>query len=300
MVLYRYRKPGWRSASIGVGTDHGLVDLTSRDGFRAVPTWAELLRLDQLAARVGEAMAGGHPARIDVAWNELADGPDPTRPHLLAPLDCQEVWAAGVTYEVSRYERMRESELAADAYARVYGAERPELFLKATPARVVPPGGTIRVRPDSRWTVPEPELAVVCRPDLTIVGYTIGNDVSARDIEGENPLYLPQAKIYRGACALGPGLRLADESFDPLAQTISCTVRRDGQAIWSETAEIARLKRSLAELVSFCGRELDFPEGLVLLTGTCLVPPESFCLRAGDIVEMELSGVGVLRNVVAG
>jgi len=299
MILYRYRKPGWKAASIGVGTNAGLVPLTSRDGFRAVQSWAELLAIPRLAAKVKRAMDEGVAHRVDVPWDDLADAPDADRPHLLPPIDRQEVWGAGVTYLISREERMKESETAADVYHRVYDAERPELFFKSTPDRVVAPGGTIRVRPDSHWTVPEPELTVVCNPRMEIVGYTLGNDVSARDIEGENPLYLPQAKIYDGACAVGPGLRLHDGDFEPLAQTLSARIERDGETIWSDTAETVRLKRTLSELVRYLGRELTFPCGVALLTGTCLVPPENISLKPGDQVELALTGVGTLRHRVA-
>lgn len=299
MILYRYLKPGWRAATIGVGTEAGLVPLTSRDGFRAIQSWSELLAIDGLAAKVKRAMDEGVSHRVDVAWDDLAAGPDPSRPHLLPPIDRQEIWGAGVTYLISREERMKESETAADVYRQVYDAARPELFFKSTPERVVPPGGTIRVRPDSQWTVPEPELTVVCNQRLEIVGYTLGNDVSARDIEGENPLYLPQAKIYDGACAIGPGLRLHDGEFDPLAQTLTATIEREGKVLWSDTAETGRLKRTLAELVSYLGRELTFPNGVALLTGTCLVPPESLSLRPGDGVELALTGIGTLRHRVA-
>ena len=298
MILYRYRQPGWRHASFGLGTNDGLVNLASRDGFRPVQSWAELLALPGLVQRITEAMDNGVPQRVDVPWDQLAAGPAAHLPHLLAPVDRQEVWGAGVTYQVSRLERMKESEAAADVYARVYDATRPELFFKATADRVVGPGGEIRVRADSKWTVPEPELALVCSPDLEILGYTMGNDVSARDIEGENPLYLPQAKIYRGACSLGPGVVLADAEFDPLVQTVGCRIIREGKTLYEDTAPVSRLKRTFEELLEHLGREAVFPHGVVLLTGTCLVPPEDLSLAVGDVVELELSGLGVLRNVV--
>ena len=299
MILYRYLKPGWQAATIGVGTDAGLVPLTSRDGFRAIQSWAELIEVEDLAAKVERAMDEGVEHRVDVTWDGLADQPDPAHPHLLPPIDRQEVWGAGVTYLISREERMKESETAADVYHKVYDAERPELFFKSTPDRVVAPGGQIRVRPDSQWTVPEPELTVLCNRRMEIVGYSLGNDVSARDIEGENPLYLPQAKIYDGACAIGPGMRLHDGEFDPLAQTLAAKIERDGQVIWEDSAETGRLKRSLSELVDCLGRELSFPSGVALLTGTCLVPPETLSLQPGDAVELALTGVGVLRHWVA-
>ncbi|MCC7495193.1 MAG: fumarylacetoacetate hydrolase family protein [Fimbriimonadaceae bacterium] len=297
MILYRYHVPGSAPPAIGVGTPDGLVDLAGRDGFREVQSWAALLALPELAARLGRAFAGGAPPRVVVAWDELAPGPDPQRPHLLAPVDEQEVWGAGVTYQISRLERMKESETAASVYDQVYTAPRPELFFKAAPRRVRGPGAPIRVRADSRWTVPEPELALILAPDLRIVGYSLGNDVSARDIEGVNPLYLPQAKIYEGACALGPGMVLAD-GFDPLAQTLAGRIVRGGQDLWADRTEVSRLKRPLTELVEYLGREQQFPDGAVLFTGTCLVPPEPLSLQVGDVVELTLSGLGTLRNPV--
>lgn len=299
MILYRYRKPGWQTASIGVGTDDGLVDLTSRNGFRTVQSWRELLGLENLVERVAEAMSGGYPPRVDVPWAELADHPDPARPHLLAPVDEQEVWGCGVTYQISRLERMKESEIAGDVYDRVYTAERPEIYYKSPPYRVIHPGGAIRVRRDASWSVPEPELTPVISPRGEIVGYTIGDDVCSRDIEGENPLYLPQAKIYDGSCAIGPGFRLATDDYDPLQQTLSCRIERDGGELWSGSTEIALLKRSLPELVECLYRELTFPAGALLLTGTCLVPPEEITIQPADRVEMELSGLGKLVNQVA-
>jgi 2-dehydro-3-deoxy-D-arabinonate dehydratase len=217
---------------------------------------------------------------------------------LLAPIDHQEVWAAGVTYERSREAREQESEHAADMYARVYAATRPELFFKADARRTAGPDGEIRVRPDSSWSVPEPELALVLSPALRIAAYTIGNDVSARDIEGENPLYLPQAKVYDGACALGPWLIPSELVPDPHSLEISCRISRDGQVIWRDSTTTAKLHRTFEELVSYLGRSNSFPGGAFLLTGTCLVPPDSLTLQAGDDVTIEIAGLGTLRNTV--
>jgi 2-dehydro-3-deoxy-D-arabinonate dehydratase len=216
----------------------------------------------------------------------------------LAPIDQQEVWAAGVTYVRSKQARMEESPAAASVYDRVYSAERPELFFKATANRVVGPGDAVRVRFDSRWSVPEPELALVLSPTLRIVGYTIGNDMSARDVEGENPLYLPQAKVYRGCCALGPVVALADSLPEPSTVRISLTIERGGRATFNGETTFASMKRSSEELVGWLGRENEFPYGAFLLTGTGVVPPDDFSLEDGDHVHIDVSGVGRLSNPV--
>lgn len=214
--------------------------------------------------------------------------------HLLAPIDRQEVWAAGVTYLRSREARERESG-EADVYSRVYGAPRPEIFFKATPHRVVGPYEPVCVRSDSAWSVPEPELALVLNPDLQLVGYTIGNDMSARDIEGANPLYLPQAKVYNGCCALGPAIVLAGE-VPPLE--IECTIRRSGEVAFEGRISTGQFKRSYRELIEYLGRDNSFPEGVVLLTGTGIVPPDDFTLRDGDVVSITIEPVGTLINPV--
>jgi len=223
-------------------------------------------------------------------------GFDPAR--LLAPIDRQEVWAAGVTYRRSREAREQESERSADMYARVYDAERPELFFKADARRVVGPEGLIQARPDARWTVPEPELTLVLASDLRPVGYTIGNDVSSRDIEGENPLYLPQAKVYMGACALGPWIVPAESVTDPYDLHITCSIAREGAVVWEDHTSTAQLHRRLEDLVAYLGRSNTFPDGAFLLTGTCLVPPDTYTLRSGDVVEIGITGLGSLQNTV--
>jgi 2-dehydro-3-deoxy-D-arabinonate dehydratase len=215
-----------------------------------------------------------------------------------APLDDQEVWGAGVTYERSKVAREQESDQAASFYDRVYRAARPELFFKATPSRVVGPGQPIRVRCDSNWCVPEPELALVLSPALALVGFTAGNDVSARDIEGENPLYLPQAKVYDSCCALGPSITLA-EAMPPLSAIgIRMEIKRDGTEIYQGQTSVARMARRFEELIDWLGRDNRFPNGVVLLTGTGLVPPDDFSLRAGDMVEITIDGIGTLANPV--
>lgn len=217
----------------------------------------------------------------------------------LAPLDKQEVWAAGVTYIRSKVARESESASAASFYDKVYTAARPELFFKATAERVVGPHQPVRVRSDSRWSVPEPELALFVSPDLRIVGYTIGNDMSARDIEGENPLYLPQAKIYQQSCALGPVVTLAAGMPAREAIEIRLHIQRSVQTVFEGKTRLTQMARTLESLVDWLGRENRFPHGAVLLTGTGVVPPDDFSLQSGDQITIEITGIGQLCNVVA-
>jgi 2-dehydro-3-deoxy-D-arabinonate dehydratase len=217
---------------------------------------------------------------------------------VLAPIDHQEVWGAGVTYERSKVAREQESDRAATFYDLVYRADRPELFFKATPSRVVGPRQPIRVRRDSKWCVPEPELALVLSPALDLVGFTIGNDVSARDIEGENPLYLPQAKVYDSCCALGPSITLAETMPARSSIGIRMEIDRDGSRIYEGDTSLARMARRFDELIDWLGRENRFPGGVVLLTGTGIVPPDDFSLLAGDIVRITIDGIGTLANPV--
>ncbi|OPZ01489.1 MAG: hypothetical protein BWZ09_02702 [Alphaproteobacteria bacterium ADurb.BinA305] len=218
---------------------------------------------------------------------------------LLAPIEQQEVWAAGVTYTRSREARMQESEGGGSFYDRVYTAERPELFFKGTAHRTVGPGEPVRIRRDSRWNVPEPELALVLTPDLRIAGYTAGNDMSSRDIEGENPLYLPQAKVYVGSCALGPAVLLAEPGEEEPRFPIRLTITRGAEIVFRGETSTAQMKRSFADLVHYLGRANTFPGGAILLTGTGIVPPDDFTLQDGDEVAIAVEGVGVLRNIVA-
>jgi 2-dehydro-3-deoxy-D-arabinonate dehydratase len=218
--------------------------------------------------------------------------------NLLAPIDQQEVWAAGVPYKRSREARERESAGAARFYDLVYTAARPELFFKALPHHVADPGGPVRIRRDSSWSVPEPELALVLSPQLKVVGYTVGNDMSARDIEGENPLYLPQAKVYDHACALGPLVTLAAAMPPAQDVTIRLLIERGSRTAFDGTTRLTEMARPLAELVEWLGRENTFPHGAVLLTGTGIVPPDDFTLAAGDLVTIEITGIGRLTNRV--
>ncbi len=217
---------------------------------------------------------------------------------LLAPLDEQEVWGAGVTYERSKHAREQESEQGGSFYDLVYRANRPELFFKATPSRVVGPGQPIRVRCDSNWCVPEPELALVLSPSLTLIGFTIGNDMSARDIEGENPLYLPQAKVYDSCCALGPSITLT-KSMPPRSTIgIQLEIERGGVTIYKGETGLARMARRLEELIDWLGRDNVFPSGVILLTGTGIVPPDEFSLKPADLVRISIDGIGTLENPV--
>jgi 2-dehydro-3-deoxy-D-arabinonate dehydratase len=217
---------------------------------------------------------------------------------LFAPIDRQEVWGAGVTYERSKVARQEESESGGSFYDLVYSAARPELFFKATPSRVVGPGASIRVRRDTRWCVPEPELALVISPSLRLVGYTVGNDVSARDIEGQNPLYLPQAKVYDACCALGPAITLADSMPEIREVVIRLEIERDGVKVVDGSTSLARMARKLEDLIDWLGRDNLFPTGVVLLTGTGIVPPDEFSLRQGDSVSISIDGIGTLTNSV--
>jgi 2-dehydro-3-deoxy-D-arabinonate dehydratase len=220
---------------------------------------------------------------------------------LLAPLQSQEVWAAGVTYLRSRDARMEEAQEAGGGgssfYDRVYEAERPELFFKATPHRVVGHLGTVRIRSDASWNVPEPELALAINPRGAIFGYTIGNDMSSRDIEGENPLYLPQAKVYSGCCALGPGLVVREPL--PRSTALAIEILRNNSLVFAGSTSLDRMKREFPELVTFLFRDNDFPLGCFLLTGTGIVPPNDFTLSSGDEIRIRVDGLGMLVNVVA-
>jgi 2-dehydro-3-deoxy-D-arabinonate dehydratase len=219
----------------------------------------------------------------------------PAGARVVAPVDVQEIWAAGVTYERSRDARAEES-VEASVYDRVYEATRPELFFKSPGWRVRGPGEAIGVRADSKWNVPEPELALVVTSDLQIAGYTIANDVSSRTIEGENPLYLPQAKLYDGSCAIGPALVPVSAAEPPFE--IRLRVLRDGASVVDESTSTARLRRPLEELTEYLGRALSLFDGAILLTGTGIVPAAPFTLLAGDVVRIEIGPLGVLENTV--
>jgi len=217
-----------------------------------------------------------------------------------APIGNQEVWAAGVTYLRSRDARMEESKEsgAADVYQKVYEADRPEIFFKALPARVAGPGERVFIRSDSTWNVPEPELTLYINSVGEIQAYTIGNDMSSRSIEGENPLYLPQAKIYEGSCALGPCLFVPAQPISPETK-ISIVIKRNNQTVFSNSIQLNRMKRNLPELASWLYKSLKFPVGCFLMTGTGIVPPNDFTLQENDEVIISIEGIGVLSNVVS-
>ncbi len=223
---------------------------------------------------------------------------DPRLVKVMAPIDRQEVWAAGVTYKRSQVARMQESETAASHYDRVYTAPRPEIFFKATPSRVSGPGEPVRVRADSQWSVPEPELALVISPAKRLVGFTAGNDMSARDIEGENPLYLPQAKVYNGCCGLGPFVLIPEAPVDRNATKIRLTILRSGATVFAGETDLGQMKREFDELIDWLTRENDLVDGAFLLTGTGVVPPDNFTLIDGDVSQIEITGIGTLTNPV--
>ncbi len=256
-------------------------------------------RVRLLAASLSDVLHADQPAE---AARRLLDQSTEAVPladaRLLAPVDEQEVWAAGVTYKRSEEARKRESTGGARFYDLVYTAPRPELFFKAPAYRVRGPGESVHIRRDSRWSVPEPELALVISPELKLVGCTIGNDMSSRDIEGENPLYLPQAKFYDHACALGPAVTLADAMPAAEQTQIRLTIERGGRSVFEGETTVAAMARSFADLIDWLGKETAFPRGVVLLTGTGVVPPDDFTLASGDVVHIDITGIGRLTNPV--
>jgi 2-dehydro-3-deoxy-D-arabinonate dehydratase len=215
---------------------------------------------------------------------------------ILAPIQSQEVWAAGVTYATSRAARQQEAVDGGSVYDRVYRAERPELFVKSVGWRVCGPGADIGVRVESKWDVPEPELALVANREGELIGYTIGNDVSSRSIEGANPLYLPQAKFYERSCSIGPGITLADSTSPPF--NIDIRIHRNDEVVFEQTSSTSTLKRSFETQLTWLFSGLQFPNGVFLMTGTPIVPPATFTLLAGDRVVIEIDGLGVLENTV--
>ncbi len=283
MHLAKFRTPAGKIA-VGVCRDSRVIPLEATCGEHLSLT--AILEDSDPAARVAALMPTEAKA-IPLASVTL-----------LPPIDRQEVWAAGVTYRRSKSARMEESASAATLYDRVYAAERPELFFKATPHRVSGPGQPLRIRGDSRWNVPEPELALVLNSRRQLVGYTIGNDMSSRDIEGENPLYLPQAKIYDACCGLGPWITLA-ESMPPVREIgIQLAVHRGSEIAFAGTTNVGEMARTFDELCGWLGRDNSFPDGAFLLTGTGIVPGPEFTLQAGDIVEISIDGIGTLSNPI--
>lgn len=272
-------------------TRHGpILEDGGRNFLLTSTSLDELLALDDLPRQLGEFRSRGL---------EIGPAP-PLDADLRAPIGSQEVWAAGVTYYRSRDARMEEAEAAGGGsfYDRVYAAARPELFFKSTPHRVAGPGEAVRIRRDSKWNVPEPELTLVVSPGGKITGYTVGNDMSSRDIEGENPLYLPQAKVYDRSCALGPAILIANE---PLAPTtgIALEIKRGASRVFAGSTTLASLKRRPEELVEYLFRDNSFPAGCFLLTGTGVVPGSDFTLAAGDEIRITIDSIGTLINHAA-
>ncbi|PYV37644.1 MAG: fumarylacetoacetate hydrolase [Acidobacteria bacterium] len=296
MKLCRYWLPD-SGPTLGLVDGSLVYNLADADA-ETFGSFSRMLGLENLPDRAERAAARVR-SRAGLLWNDLDVAPDVRKPHLLAPVTKQEVWAAGVTYLRSREARMEESAGGGSFYDKVYYSDRPELFLKGTSNRVAGPNAAIRIRKDSRWNVPEPELALLLGPAGSLVAFTAGNDVSSRDIEGENPLYLPQAKVYKGSCALGPAFVLADSVPDVQALIIELRIRRGSTIPFEGSARVAQMKRTLKDLVSYLFREQEFPYGVLLLTGTGIVPPDDFTLMPGDIVEITIPEIGTLRNPVA-
>lgn len=282
MPIVRFRTEGPAEPALGWLEGDHISPLTSDTGLGSMRDLLQL-SLDDLTRELDRARSGGMISANDV--------------RLLAPIDTQEVWAAGVTYRRSRDARMEES-TQKDVYDQVYDAERPELFFKASAHRVSDPGISLSIRSDSSWNVPEPELALVINRHGEIVGYTVGNDMSSRSIEGENPLYLPQAKIYDGCAALGPVVALASEIADPLDLRIEMVIERESEVAFRGDISCQQINRSLNELVGYLFRANGFPDGVVLMTGTGIVPPDTFTLAEGDIVHITIDGIGTLSNPV--
>ena len=300
LQLCRYFLPGSgaRLAAVRAGQ---VYDLTAshQPGLATLNAWMQFVLREGLARAIELLHATVSGAQPAARWADLLVAPDANRPHLLAPLDEQEVWAAGVTYRRSAEAREEEAHNIG-VYDKVYSAERPEIFMKATPQRVVGPHAPVRIRGDSFWNVPEPELTVVFAPDMQVVGYTVGNDMSSRDIEGANPLYLPQAKIYTGSCALGPAITLLPDLDLQPGANIGLRIERAGAAVFVGETSTREMKRTVAELGGYLGRYNAFPAGVFLMTGTGLVPPDDFTLQPGDDVQITISGIGMLRNLVLG
>ena len=255
--------------------------------------------LRDVSLSINEVFRSSDPiALLRQAW-EKGEASDGESSHLLAPVGSQEVWAAGVTYYRSRTARMEESEQAGGDrfYDLVYDADRPELFFKATARRIQDPGAPVGIRSDSAWDVPEPELTLAINREGQVFGATVGNDMSSRSIEGENPLYLPQAKVYSGSASLGPCLLIG--SLPGPETEISLRISRNGDDAFHGTTTLSQLKRSYKELAGFLFQENDFPDGVLLMTGTGIVPDHPFTLQPGDIIRISISGIGTLENTVA-
>lgn len=283
MPLCLFRTDATAEPRLGLVVGDRVIDVAAAGG-PATLAEAMVLSAADLRSRLDAVAAGDGGTPVDDV-------------SFAAPIDLQEVWASGVTYLRSRDARMEES-TQKSVYDLVYDAERPELFMKGTARRVSGPGEPVAVRRDSSWDVPEPELVLAINPAGEILGYTVGNDVSSRSIEGENPLYLPQAKVYDQCAALGPAIALAWEVAEPRALPIKLTIYRNGLVAFAGETSTDQIHRRFEELVEFLLRDNSFPSGVFLMTGTGIVPPSEFTLEHGDEVEIAIEGIGVLRNPV--
>ena len=283
MKLCRFKAAGG-DVHVGLVTNGGTVVELTRGGVRDISSLVERPDVAEELARLAHAGLPEQPL----------DGV-----RLLTPIESQEVWAAGVTYLRSKEARMEESEFSASAYDRVYDAVRPEIFFKSLPDKVVAPGDAVGIRRDARWNVPEPELALIISSSARIVGFTIGNDMSSRDIEGENLLYLPQAKIYARSCSVGPWIVVGPDEAEARQWSIQLEIERQGRVVFAGETRAGQIKRTFTELVEYLFRSQQFPHGVVLLTGAGVVPPDSFTLEADDAVRITISGIGRLENPVA-
>lgn len=298
MLIIRYKDS--EAAKLAAVTEEGKIVALPQQDFLALVKEAKQRQLSPLqlveqmiADAKANAQASGQAVFLEQRLDEL---------HLLKPHEAQEVWASGVTYSRSRearnYETSKAEQEAKTFYDKVYDAKRPELFLKSSPLRSVGPNEPLSLRSDSNWQVPEPELGLVLDDTGQILGYTIGNDMSCRDIEGDNPLYLPQAKTWKRSCAYGPAIRLAETVQDPYALQITCSIYRNDEKVFSDDVSTGQLKRKYEELVSYLLQDNVIYDGTILLTGTGIVPPNDFTLKSGDRIDIAISGIGVLSNTV--
>ena len=292
-ILIRYHQPG-EGACVGVLRGESVHDVS-----HCFPALVDVFRdsVGDVAGLIAAVSRAADDATRRFPASDLDNAPAADTPHWLPPLDEQEVWAAGVTYLDSRRARQEEAADGGDVYARVYTAERPEIFFKASSKNTVGHLDAAGFRADSSWNVPEPELGLVVNPAMEMLGFTIGNDMSSRDIEGANPLYLPQAKVYTASCALGPGILLAP-SAEWLDTTIRLGISRAGADVFSAEVSTDQIKRTIPELLDFLGRSNTYPGGVFLLTGAGIVPPAEFTLEVDDIVSISIDGIGTLQNRV--
>ena len=291
--LIQYFQPG-DGARVGMLRGEVVHDIS-----HCFPTLADFFRDSRgdVPGVIQAAFRASDDSTRRFAGSELNNAPAADRMHWLPPLDEQEVWAAGVTYLDSRKARQEESSDGGDVYARVYAADRPEIFFKASRKNTVGHLDRVGIRADSSWNVPEPELSLVFNPAMEMLGFTIGNDMSSREIEGANPLYLPQAKVYTASCALGPGILLTP-TRDWLDTTIRLSISRAGVEVFCGQISTDQIKRSVDELADYLGRSNSYPGGVILLTGTGIVPPADFSLQPGDVTRIAIDAIGALENTV--